>query len=81
MNRYSISQQIRAEAAAEAAAKAAAEATARIFFQMLPSQFELMEFRPSYKTELIEFWVKNGINKEMIDAEYKKWLKKRDIKS
>jgi hypothetical protein len=71
MNRYSISQQIRAEAAAEATA----ETTARIFFQMLPSQFELMEFRPSYKSELIELGQQCGISEELIEKAHAQWLK------
>jgi hypothetical protein len=58
-----------------------AEGEAKTFLEMLPQQFELMKFRPSYEPELIELGASKGVSKETIEAEHAKWLKSQENKS
>jgi hypothetical protein len=57
------------------------EGQAICFLDMLPHQFEFIKIRPSYKSELIEIGARNGVNKEIIEAEYAEWLNKQNKKS
>jgi hypothetical protein len=66
---------------AEGEARAEARGRAENFSTMSPYQFELLNVRPSYESELIELGESSGASKETIEVEQAKWLKNQENKS